>query len=67
MPENLVDIDEAHNLTGYSKGYLRILAGKGKIEADKMGNSWVINKESLLAFAQKQKRADGRYGPKPRE
>lgn len=66
MPSDLVDIKEASRITGYTQGYLRILAKNGTIEAEKMGNSWVISKASLLAFAEKQKRADGRYGPKSR-
>jgi len=66
MPEELVDIKEAHRLTGYSLGYLRILAKRGTVKADKMGNSWVISRTSLLAFVERQKKADGRYGPKSR-
>lgn len=66
MPSDLVDVKEASRITGYTLGYLRILAKKGTIEAEKMGNSWVISKVSLLAFVEKQKRSDGRYGPRSR-
>ena len=64
MVEEFVDIKEGSNLTGYSEAWLRIMASQGKIEARKIGNAWALSKASLLAFKEKQKQGDGRYGPR---
>jgi hypothetical protein len=61
---DFVDVKTGSQLTGYSQGYLRILAKRGTIEAIKVGNAWALDKASLMAFANKQRQTDGRYGPR---
>jgi hypothetical protein len=64
MPDKLIDIKEGRKLTGYSEAYLRILAARGTIKAQKMGNAWALSKVSLLRFVEKQQQGDGRFGPR---
>jgi len=65
--DELISVKQGKALTGYSGGYLRQLAIKGRIEARKIGNSWALNTKSLLHFANGQKRSDGRYGPRSKQ
>jgi len=51
--EGFVTIPEAAAISGYSKNFLRILARQGKIAGVKVGNTWLINRESLLAYQAK--------------
>lgn len=64
MSEELIDIKEGRELTGYSEAYLRILAGRGTIKAKKMGNAWALYKASLLEFLENRAQGDGRFGPR---
>ena len=64
MPDKLIDIKEGRKLTGYSEAYLRILAARGTIKAQKMGNAWALSKTSLLRFVEQQQQGDGRFGPR---
>jgi len=64
MVDEFIDIKEGSELTGYSNAWLRILAGRGTIEARKIGNAWALSKASLLALAESRKQRDGRYGPR---
>jgi len=48
--EGFVTIPEAAAISGYSKNFLRILARQKKIAAVKVGNIWLINRESLSAY-----------------
>ena len=64
MSDKLIDVKEGHKLTGYSEAYLRILAARGTIKAQKMGNAWALSKKSLLKFVEKQQQGDERFGPR---
>ena len=64
MLGEFVDIKEGKELTGYSEAWLRILASRGIIKAQKVGNAWALSKSSLLDFAKNQEQRDGRYGPR---
>jgi len=63
--ENKLTIRQAAKLTGYLEAHLRRLAKRGEaFEAEMFGYNWAIDKDSLLAFVQRQKREGGRYGPR---
>jgi hypothetical protein len=64
MLNEYVDVKEGSQLTGYSEPYLRILAARGDIEAQKIGNAWALSRASLLRFAEQQEQGDGRFGPR---
>ena len=63
--ENKLTIRQAAKLTGYSEAHLRRLAKRGEaFEAEMFGCNWAIDKDSLLAFVQRQKESDRRHGPR---
>ena len=63
--ENKLTIRQAAKLTGYSEAHLRRLARRGDaFEAEMFGYNWAIDKDSLLAFVQKQKESGGQHGPR---
>lgn len=62
--ENKLTIKQAAKLTGYSGAHLRRMAKRGAFEAEMFGDNWAIDKDSLLAFVQKQKREGGKHGPR---
>lgn len=60
-------IKEASEKTGYHPEYIRQLASSGKIEAEKLGQMWLIRIDSLKRYIEEAQGADdGRYGPKVR-
>jgi excisionase family DNA binding protein len=59
---------EAIRLTGYNAEYIRRLVRSKKIEAQKFGTLWQIDRKSLLSYLRTSRRsADKRRGPKPRQ
>lgn len=48
-PEGWITTKEAAELCGYDPSYIRLLALRGKIEAQKLGRDWLVNRESVLA------------------
>ena len=42
---NYMTVTEYAKLKGVSRQYVRWLAKKGKIKAEKLGKAWVINKD----------------------
>lgn len=48
--KNWLSTKRAAELTGYNVKYLRYLASRGSIEAQKVARDWLINRESLLAY-----------------
>lgn len=42
--DNIMGVDEASELWGLSAGYIKNLCASGKIEAKKIGKTWVILK-----------------------
>ena len=49
-PKEWITTAEAADLTGYSPHYVRRLMRKDRVLAKKWGNSWMINKQSLLDY-----------------
>ncbi|HUV88171.1 MAG TPA: helix-turn-helix domain-containing protein [Anaerolineae bacterium] len=46
-----ITVEEAQVLAGYSVAYLRRLARRGRIEAQKVGGDlWLIHRDGLLAY-----------------
>ena len=53
----LISLTEAAELYGFSPKYLGNLAKKGRLEAQKIGNSWVTTPENVEAYIRsRQKR-----------
>jgi excisionase family DNA binding protein len=50
---NMVSVNKAAELTGYSVTYIRKLARDGQIKAAQWGRAWMIDKVDLLAFKEK--------------
>lgn len=43
--EKIIGVEEAAKLWGLTPGYIKNLCAEGKIEAKKIGKTWVIAKE----------------------
>ena len=53
----LISLPEAAELYGFNAVYLRNLARKGRIKAEKVGNSWVTTPQDVEDYiASRQKR-----------
>lgn len=50
IPEGWITTEEAAELAEYTAYYIRKLAQEGKIEAEKVGRDWLVNRESLLEY-----------------
>jgi len=51
VAEGWITIEEAQALAGYSVAYLRRLARRGRIAAQKVGDDlWLIHRDGLLAY-----------------
>lgn len=48
--ENWITTGEAVELTGYHPEYLRDLLRRGEILAEKVGRSWLVNRDALLEY-----------------
>ena len=60
-----ISTQEASQLSGYNPHYLRRLMRGKLIAADKKGNTWWIDRKSLLAYIKAAQSADdGRFGAK---
>lgn len=44
MLERIIGVEEAAKIWGLSPGYVKNLCAAGKIEAKKVGKTWVIDK-----------------------
>jgi len=55
MPETIaegyVTTQEAADLTGYERAYIRRLCGAGVIPATRWGRAWAVEREALLQYA----------------
>jgi excisionase family DNA binding protein len=47
--------DQACELTGYNLAHLERLAKAGNVKARKVGRSWLVDRESLLAWQRSAK------------
>ncbi len=57
-------IQEAAELSGYVREYLRDLANEGKIQARKVATVWLINRRSLLDWVRHSAELGERRGAK---
>jgi hypothetical protein len=46
----LISLREASEIYGFSYGYLRQLAGRGRLDAVKVANSWVTTRADVEDF-----------------
>lgn len=61
MPEHddktrLISLPDAAAIYGFDAIYLRNLARKGRLKAQKVGNSWVTTPEDVEAYIQSRQR-----------
>jgi excisionase family DNA binding protein len=62
---NHITVQEAAEITGYNIQYLRRLLRKGKLEAIKIGQIWLVDLVSLQEyFGSALSANDMRFGPK---
>ncbi len=54
---DFISVHEAAKVSGYSENYVRDLAKKGKIRAEKKGNMFWVHSESLRAYMAAMKEA----------
>ena len=55
---------EAAELTGYAAAYFRQLIKRGRLQAQKRGRDWFLNKMEVLAYAEEMQRLGPRkYNP----
>lgn len=47
MLNNIIGVDEAAKILKYSTGYVKNLCAKERIEAKKIGKTWVLDKTNL--------------------
>jgi len=60
-----ISVEEAAELTGYNKEYIRQMIRRGEVAAKKKGWQWWVDKASILAYLKNsQKSLDKRHGPK---
>jgi len=60
-----VPVQVAAEFTGYNIQYLRRMLRSGSLKGIKMGQIWLIDMESLLAYMEYiESTSDRRYGPK---
>ena len=62
---NVITIKEASKRTGYNAEYLRRLIRQDKIEADKLGATYLVKLDSLIHYAEMMRTVgDNRSGPR---
>jgi excisionase family DNA binding protein len=64
MDVQYITVKKAAEISGYHPDHLRVLIREGRIEADKFGPVWAIDRESLLAFLKDRQEAGEKRGPK---
>jgi excisionase family DNA binding protein len=63
--ETHLTVQIAAEISGYNAQYLRRLLRTGRLDGDKIGQVWLIRKESFEGYLQLEKRSDDqRFGPK---
>jgi excisionase family DNA binding protein len=64
MTDTWITTQAAQELTGYSRAYLRRLAGQQRVPAQKVGRDWLLHRDSLLAHkVRMQALGDQRHNP----
>ena len=65
MFDDWITTEEAVSLSGYNMLHLRRLIREGKVQGQKFGRTWMVDKNSLLDYLEKAKQSDDkRWGPK---
>jgi len=60
-----ITVQAAAEVTGYNIQYLRRMLRYGALEGVKIGQIWLIDMESLLAYLERvESTSDRRYGPR---
>lgn len=54
LDKNLISTKEASVISGYSHDYLSRLARTGKVKAEQVGRTWVVDHSSLISFMEGQ-------------
>jgi len=57
-PTDWITTTEAAELTGYWVTHIRHLIREGHVQAQRFGRAWMVNRESLLAYAREMKQLD---------
>ena len=66
--DDCVTVQAASELTGYNVQHIRRLILAGKLDAYRVGRSWLIKVESLEAYLEKaHETGDRRFGPRADE
>ena len=50
LKENLITTKEAGEISGYTADYLSRLVRSGKIKGERVGHSWLLERQSLQGF-----------------
>ena len=61
--DSFLTVDQAAELTGYNREYMRQLIRAGKLRARKFGPVWAIERDSLAEYLARRPQ-DGRWGAK---
>jgi excisionase family DNA binding protein len=64
MEDVWITTNDAAQLTGYQPAHIRLLIRNQEIEGQKWGRDWMVSKESLLAYIDKQQSQGKKRGPK---
>jgi excisionase family DNA binding protein len=59
-PTEWITTAEAAELTGYASAYFRQLIKRGRLQAQKRGRDWFLDRAEVLAYAEEMER----LGPK---
>jgi excisionase family DNA binding protein len=62
--DNWITTSQACELSGYHPDYVRKLLQSGRINGRKWGNSWMVDRSSLVAYLERVESKGGRRGPK---
>lgn len=65
MYEAWLTTQEASELSGYHKEYIRKLLQQDRIAGQKFGPVWQVNRVSLLKYVARMEEKGKRRGPKP--
>jgi excisionase family DNA binding protein len=56
IEDEWITTTEAKSLTGYNAEHIRRLVRAGKVKAKKWGKEWMVEKNSLLAYVEREGR-----------
>jgi excisionase family DNA binding protein len=63
-PKEWITTSEAAKLTGYASAYFRQLIKRGRLQAQKHGRDWFLDRAEVLAYAEKMERLGSKkYDP----